>query len=155
MECYEWRYHSRCLVKENSDVAFLDSTALANINASETAKYKLLCPDGTQAELKDFRKCHLGRGPGNAIATRHNYRKIARKFLAVAQHLFGRNGEQSQRFQLFSSAGFNGRNLMFQDATEKLLLLADAADISQVLGLDYIALLKGLGHGGNPAICIG
>ncbi|XP_072443187.1 saxiphilin-like [Chiloscyllium punctatum] len=139
----------RCLLKENSDVAFLDSTALANINASETAKYKLLCPDGTQAELKDFRNCHLGRGPGSAIVTRHNYRKIARKFLAVAQHLFGRNGKQSQRFQLFSSTGFNGRNLMFQDATEKLLLLADDTDINQVLGLDYIALLKGLGHGGS------
>ncbi|XP_078082950.1 saxiphilin-like isoform X1 [Mustelus asterias] len=139
----------RCLDQENSDVAFLDSTALDNIDASEATKYKLLCTDGTQADLKDFRKCNLGRGPGNAIVTRYNYRKITRKFLGVVQHLFGRNGKQLRRFQLFGSAGFSGRNLMFQDATEKLLLLADDADINQVLGLDYIALLKGLGHGGS------
>ncbi|XP_078082951.1 saxiphilin-like isoform X2 [Mustelus asterias] len=75
----------RCLDQENSDVAFLDSTALDNIDASEATKYKLLCTDGTQADLKDFRKCNLGRGPGNAIVTRYNYRKITRKFLGVVQ----------------------------------------------------------------------
>uniref|UniRef100_A0A4W3H5B8 Saxiphilin n=1 Tax=Callorhinchus milii TaxID=7868 RepID=A0A4W3H5B8_CALMI len=138
-----------CLEQGRGDVAFLDNTALANINESEAAKYKLLCTDGTKANLSEFRQCNLGRGPGNAIVTRYNYRKITRKFLAVSQHLFGRNGKESSRFQLFSSAGFDGRNLLFQDATTKLQLLTDDADINLILGLDYIALLKGIGHEGS------
>ncbi|XP_051888450.1 saxiphilin-like [Pristis pectinata] len=139
----------RCLEQGASDVAFLDNTALASMSVSEAAKYKLLCTDGTQANVTDFRKCHLGRGPGSAVVTRYNYRKITRKFLAVAQHLFGRSGKYRRRFRLFSSAGFNRKNLMFRDATVKLLLLADNTDIGPVLGLDYITLLKGLGHQGS------
>lgn len=62
--------------------------------------------------------------------------------------LFGHRGREKQRFQLFTSSFFGERDLLFQDATEKLSVLADDADVSQVLGLDYVALLKGLGHEG-------
>ncbi|XP_062925344.1 saxiphilin-like [Mobula hypostoma] len=139
----------RCLEQGTGDVAFLDNSALASMSVSEAAKYRLLCADGTQANVTDGRKCHLGRGPGNAVVTRYNYRKSARKFLTLVQYLFGLNGKHRQLFQLFSSAGFNRKNLMFRDTTVKLLLLADNTDISQVLGLDYVTLLKGLGHQGS------
>lgn len=62
--------------------------------------------------------------------------------------LFGRRGSEKQRFQLFSSSFFGVRDLLFRDATEKLSVLADDVDVSQVLGLDYVSLLKGLGHEG-------
>lgn len=53
-----------------------------------------------------------------------------------------------QRFQLFKSSSFGEKDLLFKDATDKLAVLADDIDVSQVLGLDYVALLKGLGHEG-------
>lgn len=61
---------------------------------------------------------------------------------------FGRRGRERQRFQLFDSAPFGAADLLFKDVTEKLSILEDNKDISQVLGLDYVALLKGLGHEG-------
>lgn len=68
------------------------------------------------------------------------------------QRLFGRRGREGQRFQLFASSALGGRNLMFRDVTEKLLILSDEVDINQILGLDYVALLKGLGHEGRAII---
>lgn len=62
--------------------------------------------------------------------------------------LFGREGEEVQRFQLFDSSLFGERDLLFRDATDKLSLLPDNVDVSQVLGLDYVALLKSLRHEG-------
>ncbi|MGH0162597.1 UNVERIFIED_CONTAM: hypothetical protein FKN15_043248 [Acipenser sinensis] len=139
----------RCLKRGKADVAFLDHTAILHTDESERESFRLLCADGSRAELADFRRCNLGRGPGRAVVTRHNYRKIARKFLTVAQRLFGRRGREGQRFQLFESSALGGRNLMFRDVTEKLLILSDEVDINQILGLDYVALLKGLGHEGS------
>lgn len=69
------------------------------------------------------------------------------------QTLFGR-GQDRQRFQLFSSSVFGENDLLFKDATQKLAVLPDDMDVSQVLGLDYVALLKGLGHeGADSAWC--
>lgn len=109
------------------------------------------------------------------MVTRFNFRKVARKFLETAQvfspsisfssilkslssklnllplpvkTLFGHRGREKQRFQLFSSSVFGERDLLFRDATEKLSVLEDDVDVSQLLGLDYVALLKGLGHEG-------
>lgn len=62
---------------------------------------------------------------------------------------FGWRGKERQRFQLFESATYGGSDLLFKDTTDKLSVLMDDMDISQVLGLDYVALLKGLGHEGE------
>ncbi|KTF72101.1 hypothetical protein cypCar_00048064 [Cyprinus carpio] len=69
--------------------------------------------------------------------------------LAVAVMLFGLRGRERQRFQLFESASYSGSDLLFKDVTEKLSVLMEDMDVSQVLGLDYVALLKGLGHEGS------
>ena len=67
---------------------------------------------------------------------------------------FGQRGREKQRFQLFESAPFGSSDLLFKDVTQKLAILPDDKDISQVLGLDYVALLKGLGHEGmSPIQC--
>lgn len=71
------------------------------------------------------------------------------KALYFPQHLFGQKGKQKARFELFSSAPFRGKNLLFRDATQHLQLLEDQAEIAHILGLDYVALLKGLGHEGE------
>lgn len=71
------------------------------------------------------------------------------KFLSLTiKTLFGPRGREKQRFQLFTSSLFGEKDLLFKDATEKLSVLLDDIDVSQVLGLDYVALLKGLGHEG-------
>ncbi|XP_071768761.1 saxiphilin-like [Centroberyx gerrardi] len=139
----------RCLRSGAGDVAFVDHLALESIEESEREEFRLLCTDGTHAPLSHYRNCSLGRGPGGGMVTRLNYRKIARKFLVTVQMLFGQRGRDRQRFQLFNSSSFGENDLLFKDVTEKLAILPDDKDVSQVLGLDYVALLKGLGHEGS------
>ncbi|KAM6928449.1 saxiphilin-like [Xenentodon cancila] len=139
----------RCLRSGTGDVAFVDHLALESIEGSDRDNFRLLCADGTQAHLSQYRSCNLGRGPGGGTVTRHNFRKVARKFLMTAQLLFGRQGRERQRFQLFNSSAFGESDLLFKDVTNKLAVLPDDMDVSQVLGLDYVALLKGLGHEGS------
>ncbi|KAM9859647.1 saxiphilin-like [Aulostomus maculatus] len=139
----------RCLRGGSGDVAFVDHLALESIEESEKDKFRLLCTDGSQAPLSHYRTCNLGRGPGAGMVTRLNFRKIARKFLLTVQMLFGQRGRERQRFQLFNSSSFGENDLLFKDVTDKLAVLVDDMDVSQVLGLDYVALLKGLGHEGS------
>uniref|UniRef100_A0A8C5HJ70 Serotransferrin n=1 Tax=Gouania willdenowi TaxID=441366 RepID=A0A8C5HJ70_GOUWI len=138
----------RCLMTGEGDVAFVDHLALNNIEENEQNNLTLLCADGTQAPLSQYRKCNLGRGPGAAMVTRHNFCKIVRKFLVTVQMLFGLQGRERHRFQLFNSLAFRESDLLFRDVTDRLVVLQDGMDVSQVLGLDYVALLKGLGHEG-------
>ncbi|XP_012728139.2 saxiphilin [Fundulus heteroclitus] len=139
----------RCLRSGAGDVAFVDHLALESIDESERHTFRLLCPDGTQAPLSRYRSCNLGRGPGGGMVTRHNFRKVVRKFVLTVQTQFGRLGKERQRFQLFNSSLSGEADLLFRDATDKLVVLPDDVDVSQVMGLDYVALLKGLGHEGS------
>ncbi|CAL8335540.1 unnamed protein product [Merluccius merluccius] len=139
----------RCLQNGAGDIAFVDHLALASIEESQRDEFRLLCTDGTHAPLSHYARCNLGRGPGGGMVTRLNYRKIARKFLTTVQMLFGQRGREKNRFPLFNSTSFGERDLLFKDVTEKLAVLPDGMDVSQVLGLDYVALLKGLGHEGS------
>ncbi|NWH65668.1 TRFEB protein, partial [Geococcyx californianus] len=145
----------RCLKKGVADVAFLDHLAIMSIHEcpvvseSEQQEYELLCPDGTTAELTEYSTCNLGKGPGRGIVTRHNFQKTTTKFLNMIQRLFGQKGKERARFELFNSTVFGGKNLLFRDATQHLQLLEEQLELAYVLGLDYVALLKGLGHEGS------
>ncbi|NWZ15639.1 TRFEB protein, partial [Agelaius phoeniceus] len=139
----------RCLKDGVADVAFLDHLRIMSATESEKEEYELLCPDGSTAELTEYSTCNLGKGPGRGIVTRSNFQKITNKFLSMIQRLFGHKGKERARFELFSSAPFGGQNLLFRDATQHLQLLEEQLEIAYVLGLDYVALLKGLGHEGS------
>ncbi|KFQ18911.1 Serotransferrin-B, partial [Merops nubicus] len=139
----------RCLKNGVADVAFLDHLTIMSATELEQQEYELLCPDGTTAELTEYSTCNLGMGPGRGIITRHNFQKITNKFLSMIQRLFGRKGKERARFELFTSAPFGGKNLLFRDATQHLQTLEEQLEIAYVLGLDYVALLKGLGHEGS------
>ncbi|XP_021268873.1 melanotransferrin-like isoform X1 [Numida meleagris] len=139
----------RCLKNGVADVAFLDHLTIMRATESEQQEYELLCPDGTTAELSKYDTCNLGKGPGRGIISRHNFQKITNKFLTMIQRLFGRKGKERARFELFNSSSFGGKNLLFRDATQHLQLLEEQLEIAYVLGLDYVALLKGLGHEGS------
>ncbi|XP_051661451.1 melanotransferrin-like isoform X2 [Manacus candei] len=139
----------RCLKEGVADVAFLDHLRILSATESEEQEYELLCPDGSTAELSEYSTCNLGKGPGRGIVTRNNFLRITNKFLSMIQRLFGRKGKERARFELFTSAPFGGKNLLFRDATQHLQLLEEQLEIAYVLGLDYVALLKGLGHEGS------
>ncbi|NXF19343.1 TRFE2 protein, partial [Rhodinocichla rosea] len=151
----------RCLKEGVADVAFLDHLRIMSatvmalvdecllVSESEKQEYELLCADGSTAELTEYSTCNLGKGPGRGIVTRSNFQKITNKFLSMIQRLFGQKGKERARFELFSSAPFGGKNLLFRDATKHLQLLEEQLEIAYVLGLDYVALLKGLGHEGS------
>ncbi|XP_054641365.1 saxiphilin-like isoform X4 [Dunckerocampus dactyliophorus] len=139
----------RCLKSGAGDVAFVDHLALESIGSGETDTLRLLCTNGTQAPISRYNTCHLGRGPGAGVVTRFSFRNMARKFLLTLQMLFGRQGRERHLFQLFDSSPFGESDLLFKDATSKLAAIPDGVDISQVLGQDYVALLKGLGHEGS------
>ncbi|NWQ65816.1 TRFE2 protein, partial [Neopipo cinnamomea] len=139
----------RCLKEGVADVAFLDHLRIMSATESEEQEYELLCPDGSTAELTEYSTCNLGKGPGRGIVTRNNFHKITNKFLSMIQRLFGRKGKERARFELFTSAPFGGKNLLFRDATQHLQLLEEQLEIAYVLGLDYVALLKALGHEGS------
>ncbi|XP_063171823.1 serotransferrin-like isoform X2 [Candoia aspera] len=139
----------RCLRLGLADVAFLDHLAVMNATELEREEHELLCPDGSTAPLAAYSACHLGHGPGRAVVTRRNFQKITKKFLMIIQRLFGNSGKEKARFELFASASFSGKDLLFHDAAQHLQLLGEETEISQVLGLDYVALLQGLGHEGR------
>ncbi|KFW82492.1 Serotransferrin-2, partial [Manacus vitellinus] len=139
----------RCLKEGVADVAFLDHLRILSATESEEQEYELLCPDGSTAELSEYSTCNLGKGPGRGIVTRNNFLRITNKFLSMIQRLFGRKGKERARFELFTSAPFGGKNLLFRDTTQHLQLLEEQLEIAYVLGLDYVALLKGLGHEGS------
>nr|XP_016854400.1 PREDICTED: serotransferrin-1 [Anolis carolinensis]XP_016854401.1 PREDICTED: serotransferrin-1 [Anolis carolinensis] len=141
----------RCLRSGIGEVAFVDHLAVLNATESDLDEYELLCPDGSTAPLMASATCHLGRGPGRALLTRKDFRKVAGRFITLAQQLFGAEGEEKARFELFSSAPFRGKDLLFRDATQRLRLVGgeeEEEDVTQVLGLDYVSLLQGLGHEG-------
>ncbi|KAG8146436.1 hypothetical protein E2320_012774 [Naja naja] len=135
----------RCLKLGLAEVAFVDHLTVMSATDLEWEEYELLCPDGSTAPLTAYSTCNLGSGPGRAIVTRHNLQKTAKTFLKVIQvspgkqHLFGNSGKDKAR----------GRDLLFHDATQHLQLLGEETEISQVLGLDYVTLLQGLGHEGS------
>ncbi|NWW28509.1 TRFE2 protein, partial [Falcunculus frontatus] len=139
----------RCLKDGVADVAFLDHLRIMSATESEQQEYELLCPDGSTAELTEYSTCNLGKGPGRGIVTRNNFQKITNKFLSMIQRLFGHKGKERARFELFSSAPFGGKNLLFRDATQHLQLIEGQLEIAYVLGLDYVSLLKSLGHEGS------
>uniref|UniRef100_A0A3Q2GEA8 Serotransferrin n=1 Tax=Cyprinodon variegatus TaxID=28743 RepID=A0A3Q2GEA8_CYPVA len=139
----------RCLRRGAGDVAFVDHLSLESIDESEQDNFRLLCPDGTQAPLSHYRNCNLGRGPGGGMVTRRNFRKVVRKFVSTMQMQFGRQGKERQRFQLFNSSLSGESDLLLRDVTDKLVVLPDDMDVSQMMGLDYVSLLKGLGHEGS------
>ncbi|KAM4808085.1 serotransferrin-2-like [Rhinophrynus dorsalis] len=138
----------RCLKSGAGDVAFLDHLTIMNATDSEMEQFELLCPDGSKAALSSFRSCNLGQGPGKAIVTRGQMHRVTKRFLTLIQGLFGLTGKQRSRFSLFTSLPFGGQNLIFHDSTKGLQILGEDTEVAAILGMDYVALLKGLGHEG-------
>ncbi|XP_069613815.1 serotransferrin-1-like isoform X2 [Ranitomeya imitator] len=75
----------RCLKSGAGDVAFMDHLTIMSATDAEIDQFVLLCPDGSTANLKSYRTCNLGQGPGKAIVTRGHMKRITKRFLTVIQ----------------------------------------------------------------------
>ncbi|XP_056419510.1 serotransferrin-B-like [Hyla sarda] len=141
----------RCLV-ERGDVAFVKhTTVLENTDGKNPAEwsrklkssdFELLCLDGSRALVSDYKTCNLAEVPAHAVITRPEKRNSVVKMLSKHQSLFGRNGIQAQKFQLFGSK--EGKDLLFKDSTQCLLEIDQKMMMEDFLGKTYYSAVSSL-----------
>lgn len=122
----------RCLIEGGGQVAFFKHTTIfENTGGSnrETwarnlikSDFELLCRDGSRAPVNDYKSCNLGRVPPSAIVTRGDtpFQLIDTyvNLFMYGQQYYGSKYSEEYTFKMFSST--NGRDLIFQDATQRL-----------------------------------
>lgn len=123
----------RCLIEGGGQVAFCKHTTIfENTGGSnrETwarnlikSDFELLCRDGSRAPVNDYKSCNLGRVPPNAIVTRGDtpFQLVDTyvNLFMYGQQYYGSKYSEEYTFKMFSST--NGRDLIFQDATQRLV----------------------------------
>ncbi|XP_040283635.1 serotransferrin-B-like [Bufo bufo] len=141
----------RCLV-ERGDVAFVKHTTVFENtdgkSSTEWAKklkssdFELLCLDGSRASVSDYKTCNLAEVPAHAVVTRSEKMISVQKMLSKQQSLFGRDGIQRQKFQLFGST--EGKDLLFKDSTQCLLEIDQKITTEDFLGKAYYSAVSTL-----------
>ncbi|KAK2489244.1 hypothetical protein MC885_008954 [Smutsia gigantea] len=103
--------------------------------------FKLLCRDGSRADVTEWRRCHLARVPAHAVVVRADADGgLVFRLLNEGQRLFSHEGSS---FQMFSSEAYGQKNLMFKDATSELVPIATQT-YEAWLGREYLHAMKGL-----------
>nr|XP_033814265.1 serotransferrin [Geotrypetes seraphini] len=103
--------------------------------------FKLLCLDGTHANVKEFPKCHLARVSPHAVICSADKRDMVARIVLNQQSLFGRNGTESDLFQMFDSTF---KDLLFKDTTQCLLEIPEGTTMKTYLGQQYYDSVAGL-----------
>ncbi|KAE8290119.1 Otolith matrix protein 1 [Larimichthys crocea] len=103
----------------------------------ELEDLKLLCPDGTEAGLDEYERCHLAAVPTNAVVVRTENRCRVWKYLERLQNAFG---NATEGFSLFSSAGYGESDLLFSDGTHHLQRVVGS--YTSWLGPTYTTMLQ-------------
>uniref|UniRef100_A0A182WM52 Transferrin-like domain-containing protein n=1 Tax=Anopheles minimus TaxID=112268 RepID=A0A182WM52_9DIPT len=125
----------RCLVEGGGHVAFVRHTTVIENTGGKKREwwardalpddFELLCPDGTRAEVNDFKKCNLGKVKSNAIVARggRGYNGTELKayinLFTYAQQFYGRKFSDEFSFSMFYSVP-PYHDLIFSDATRGL-----------------------------------
>ncbi|KAJ8920307.1 hypothetical protein NQ315_011969 [Exocentrus adspersus] len=144
----------RCLVEGGGHVAFVKHTTVTENTGGKKREwwardnlnddFELLCPDGTRAEINEYRKCNLGKVKANAIVTRGGYgynethiNAYINLFL-YAQTFYGRKISDEFSFSMFYSKPPYS-DLIFQDATTQLKVIdPDKRSYDRYLGGDFL-----------------
>ncbi|XP_060530062.1 transferrin 2 isoform X3 [Cylas formicarius] len=144
----------RCLVEGGGDVAFVKHTTVFENTGGKKREwwardnlledFELLCPDGTRAEINEYRKCNLGRVKANAVVTRGGYGYNETQINAYvnlflyAQTFYGRKTTDEFSFSMFTSPPPYS-DLIFQDATTQLEVIDPSKRYySTYLGKDFM-----------------
>ncbi|XP_061700961.1 otolith matrix protein 1 isoform X2 [Syngnathoides biaculeatus] len=137
----------RCVAENLGDVAFVKhTTVFDNLDGRnqeswaldlEAEDLKLLCPDGGEADLDDFRLCHLAAVPANGVVVRPQDKCRVWKFLDRLQNAFGNS---TAGFSLFSSSGYSDSDVLFTDSTRRLLRVVGG--FASWLGPSYTSALR-------------
>ncbi|XP_074860042.1 melanotransferrin [Carettochelys insculpta] len=153
------RYYSysgafRCLVEDSGDVAFVKhSTVFENTDGNNTdpwahhlqsSDFQLLCPSGARAEVTQFAQCYLARVPAQVIMVHPDTNIFAvYGLLDKAQDFFG-NDSNGNGFKMFDSSSFLGTDLIFKDATVKIVSVGEKTTYAEWLESEYIESLEGM-----------
>ncbi|XP_067851662.1 serotransferrin-A-like isoform X2 [Heptranchias perlo] len=142
----------RCLV-EKGDVTFLKHTTVfenTDGNSQEewarglrSSDYRLLCKNGTQAAVTDYKTCHLAQVPARAVVSRPEMREQVLQFLKEQQLKHGRGGSEEDRFAMFNSTKFHREHVLFLDWTQ-CLVEASSTDYREFMGEGFVTAMEGL-----------
>nr|XP_035130854.2 melanotransferrin isoform X3 [Callithrix jacchus] len=154
---YDYSGAFRCLAEGAGDVAFVKhSTVLENTDGKTlpswgqallSQDFKLLCRDGSWADVTEWRQCHLARVPAHAVVVRADTDGgLIFRLLNEGQRLFSHEGSS---FQMFNSDAYGQKNLMFKDSTSELVPIATQT-YEAWLGHEYLHAMKGLLCDPNP-----
>ena len=112
--------------------------------------FELLCRDGTRARYSEYRRCHLGRVPANALVTGGD-RSLQQvdaymNLFLLAQELYGSKYSEDYTFKMFASEAERGvADLIFQDATSSLAAVpSHRRHYLAYLGPSFVHAFKGV-----------
>ncbi|XP_060690285.1 serotransferrin-A-like [Hemiscyllium ocellatum] len=142
----------RCLV-EKGDVTFIKHTTIfenTDGNSQEewatglnSSDFKLLCLNGNQAPVTDYKTCHLAQVPAQTVASRAETRDQVLQFLKDQQLKHGRGGSEEDQFAMFSSSKFHGKGLLFWEGTQ-CLIEVPTTSFTQHLREWYVTAMEAL-----------
>ncbi|KAI2667448.1 Serotransferrin-1 [Labeo rohita] len=121
----------QCLKGGHGQVAFVCQDSIPLID-SQT--YHLMCMDGSRKSIEDYKNCHFAKEPFRAVISRRD---------ADSQHIY-KVLKQIPDLDLFSSAAFGGKDLIFSDSTSELVELAKSMDSFIYLGQNYYKAMRAL-----------
>ncbi|XP_014451166.1 melanotransferrin-like [Alligator mississippiensis] len=149
---YDYSGAFRCLAEGAGDVAFVKHSTVSENTDGQTlpswsqqlrsSDFQLLCRDGSTAEVTEWRSCHLARVPAHAVVVRPDT-DGSRVFQMLDQGQQRFRGEGSS-FQMFDSATYSGKNLLFKDSTTALVPITNQT-YQAWLGEEYLHAMQGLG----------
>uniref|UniRef100_A0A452T790 Melanotransferrin n=1 Tax=Ursus maritimus TaxID=29073 RepID=A0A452T790_URSMA len=106
--------------------------------------YELLCPNGARAEVSQFAACNLAQIPSHAVMVRPDTNIFTvYGLLDKAQDLFG-DDHNKNGFKMFDSSNYHGQDLLFKDATIRVVPVGEKTTYRDWLGPDYVAALEGM-----------
>ncbi|XP_048836342.1 serotransferrin-1-like isoform X2 [Brienomyrus brachyistius] len=129
---YDYGGAFRCLKENAGQVAFVKHTT---VPAAEKFGYELLCKHGGRRPISFYKTCHLARIPAHAVVSRDD------TYLAK---LIWNALQEAMNFYLFTSAQYNGTDLMFKDDTVQLVQTPASSDAFTYLGANYMAVIRTL-----------
>nr|AAP86289.1 transferrin variant C [Carassius cuvieri] len=126
----------QCLKSGHGQVAFMCHDG---VPSSERQNYQLLCMDGSRKSVEEYKDCYFLKEPCHAVISRKD---------ADSEQIY-KVLQQIPASDLFSSAAFGGKDLMFSDPPTELTELPKSMDSFLYLREDYYEAMRAL-RDGNP-----